>query len=405
MMFHTNEEWTERILGRRICVSDTVQFTASSAPESCNDPAPGKIYTTYLASRENYGESRNIVALARIPVCQPERFSTTVIVESGKPVNGKIYGEFLDNNCYYFQTKEEAKTVVTHFGRTGTLYRGYVRIFFLSYGEEYFYTDYDITEDRFSEIKPLRILFRGEAVPLTGQVYAEILRDFGFTDFDLYKEKWEHVILTDKFRLHTDGYRYSMMTAGQAQPVCVRIAEGSDVLEIRGAIPTLGQYETQSAFLTIPASAEDPASANDPASAPRTVLAALVRGAEGDNYFLSDDLGLTWHPAGRVEFNTTRPQLLPYKGKLLRGISVVGILPNRVRDGRNNLLLSVADRPDLDAYEDIFFIADPYGIVYYDIFDYKDTLYMIWSSADLYIDKNPQAKDLLWFAKIGDLPL
>ncbi len=387
MMFHTNEEWTERILGRRTAVSDTVQFTASSAPESCIDPDHGMIYTSYLASRQNYGESRNIVALARIPVCQPERFKTWVVAESGMEIDGKKYGEFLDNNCYYFQTNEEAGTVVTHFGQTGTLYRGYVRVMFLSYGEEYFYTDYDIQEERFSEIRPLRILFRGEAVPLTGEVYSEILKDFGFTDFDLTKERWEHVILTDKFRLHTDGYRYTMMTAGQAEPVCVRVQDGSDVLEIRGAIPTLGQYETQSAIHA------------------DGTMAALVRGAEGDNYYLSEDLGLTWKPAGRVEFNTTRPQLLPYKGKLLRGISVVGILPNRVRDGRNNLILSVAARPELDAYEDIFFIQDPYGIVYYDIFDYKDTLYMLWSSGDLYIDKNPQAKDLLWFAKIGDLPL
>jgi hypothetical protein len=392
------------------------------------------IYTTYLASRQNYGESRNIVALARIPVCQPERFKTWVVAESGMEVDGKKYGEFLDNNCYYYQTNEEAATVVTHFGQTGTLYRGYVRVMFLSYGEEYFYTDYDIQLDKFSGIRPLRILFHGEAVPLTGQIYAAILQDFGFSDFDLKKERWEHVILTDKFRLHSDGYRYSMMTAGQAQPVCVRIAEGSDVLEIRGAIPKLGQYETQSAIFpgivspsapesipagipnasasAIPADAlNSPADAipagtlNSPADAVPSVMAALVRGAEGDNYYLSDDLGLTWKPAGRVEFNTTRPQLLPYKGRLLRGISIVGILPNCVRDGRNNLILSVASRPELDAYEDIFFIQDPYGIVYYDIIDYKDTLYMIWSSGDLYIDKNPQAKDLLWFAKIGDLRL
>ncbi len=386
-MFYTNEEWTERILGRRTCVSDTVAFTASSAPESCIDPDHGMIYSTYLASRQNYGESRNIVALARIPVCQPERFTTWVVAESGMEIAGKKYGEFLDCNAYYYQTSEEAATVVTHFGQTGTLYRGYVRVLFLSYGEEYFYTDFDIQNETFSEIRPLRVLFHGGEKPLTGALYARILRDFGFTDFDLYKEKWEHVILTDKFRLHTDGYRYSMMTAGQAQPVCVRIAEGSDVLEIRGAIPKLGQYETQSAIHA------------------DGTMAALVRGAEGDNYYLSEDLGLSWRPAGRVEFNTTRPQLLPYKGKLLRGISVVGILPNRVRDGRNNLILSFAARPELDAYEDIFFIQDPYGIVYYDIIDYKDTLYMIWSSGDLYIDKNPQAKDLLWFAKIGDLPL
>ena len=187
-------------------VGDTVQFTASSAPESCIDPDHGMIYSTYLASRQNYGESRNIVALARIPVCQPERFTTWVVAESGMEIAGKKYGEFLDCNAYYYQTNEEAATVVTHFGQTGTLYRGYVRVMFLSYGEEYFYTDFDIQNETFSEIRPLRVLFHGEEKPLTGTLYAEILRDFGFTDFDLYKEKWEHVILTDKFRLHTFTY-------------------------------------------------------------------------------------------------------------------------------------------------------------------------------------------------------
>ena len=383
---YSNAEWTERILTCRTCVSDTTQFTASSAPESCIDPDHGMVYSAYLASRKNYGESRDIVALAKIPVCQPERFETVIVAENGMIRDGKQYGEFLDCNCYYYQTGEEADTVVTHFGQTGTLFRGYVRVLFLSYGEEYFYTDYDIRKQAFSPIRPLRIRFRGEDVPLTGKVYEEVLRDKGFSDFDLYREKWEHVILTDKFRLHTDGYRYSMMTAGLAEPVCVRIAGGSDVLEVRGAIPALGQYETQSAIL-----------GNE--------MAALVRGAAGDNFYTSGDLGLTWKAAGRIEFNTTRPQLLLYKGKLLMGISVTGILPNRARDGRNNLRLLCADRPDLSAFGEIFFIQDAYGIVYYDIFDYKDTLYMIWSSGDLYIDKNPQAKDLLWYARIGDLPL
>ena len=48
-------------------------------------------------------------------------------------------------------------------------------------------------------------------------------------------------------------------------------------------------------------------------------------------------------------------------------------------------------------------MADPLGFVYYDFFDYKDTLYMTWSNAELYVDKNPQAKDLLWFVRLGEI--
>jgi flagellum-specific peptidoglycan hydrolase FlgJ len=45
----------------------------------------------------------------------------------------------------------------------------------------------------------------------------------------------------------------------------------------------------------------------------------------------------------------------------------------------------------------------------YDITDYKGVLYMIWSNADLYIEDiphyadRPAAKDLLYYAKIGNL--
>jgi hypothetical protein len=101
--------------------------------------------------------------------------------------------------------------------------------------------------------------------------------------------------------------------------------------------------------------------------------------------------------------------MMPYMGKVLIAISEKGILPNYVRDGRNNMKLLIGEGEDLSKYKEIFQITDPYGIVYYDIIDYKDVLYMLWSNADLYIEDipsyadRPAAKDLLYYAKIGNL--
>ena len=90
-------------------------------------------------------------------------------------------------------------------------------------------------------------------------------------------------------------------------------------------------------------------------------------------------------------------------GKLLVAYSVCGVEPNLVRDGRNNCRLVMGEGPDLSGYKEIFFVADPRGMVYYDIVDYNKDLYAIWSDASLHLDKNPQAKDVLHMAKIGDL--
>ena len=192
----------------------------------------------------------------------------------------------------------------------------------------------------------------------------------------------EHIINTDKMSYH-DGYWYAFLTSAVCQPVFYRTKDGEN-FEFLSIIDKLAKYECQSTIVG-------------------GRVYALLRGATGDNFYISDDLGQSFKPCGRIEFNETRPQLLPYKGKLLMAISLVGVKPNKIREGRNNMKLLVGEGENLENYQEIFHIVDEYGIVYYDITDYKNTLYMIWSNGELYHDKNIQAKDLLWYAKIGEL--
>jgi len=394
----TDREWTHRIIDHRIGVSDSCQFTASSASESAVDPDHAMIYSVYLASRKNYGECRNIIAMAKIPVGQPHRTETFIAAEEGDLIEGEAntdlaknglpegtvrLGEFLDCNCYYWHS-DEYTMVKTHFGEMGPVYKGYIRVLWLSYGEDYYYRDFDIEKQEFSAVKHLKCELDGQITNFTGEAFRRYLDGHGLTGYDQEKSKWEHVILTDKFKMAPDGYRYAFATSCWAQSVFMRVKDGSDVLEFAGHIDVLGEYETQSALVG-------------------DTWYCLIRGVlEGPNFFTSKDGGKTWQPGCRLTFNTTRPQLMEYKGQLLVAYSVAGVTPNIARDGRNNMILLRGVGPDLAKYEAVFFVKDYRGMVYYDMTDYKGCICCIYS-ASIYPDKNPQAKDILYFTEIGDL--
>lgn len=65
--------------------------------------------------------------------------------------------------------------------------------------------------------------------------------------------------------------------------------------------------------------------------------------------------------------------------------------------------LLLGSGPDVGKYREVFTIVDPNGIVYYNLINYKGCIYMLWSNADLYIDRSEQGKDLLYFSRIGEL--
>ncbi len=379
----TNEEWTHRILEHRIAISDTIAFTDSEAPNSCFSPDRGILYTTYMASRRNYGESGDIVVFGITPLCQPHRSRSIVVAERGVTPCVKNARKLMNCNCFYYETDEVLYTAKTHFGETGEIRRGFVRILFCANGDEYYYADYDIVSDSLSEPRPLLVQYNGKVLHFTGSVFRSYLESLGYEDFNK-EEAGETIILSDKFRLNGDGYRYTMATAAWAWPTTMRLKDGSDVMEFVGSLRASAQYEAQSAVVN-------------------GRMYVIIRGAKTDDFFVSNDMGMTFHPIGRIDFNTTRPQLLPYKEKLLIAVSKKGMLPNKVRDGRNNILLLYGEGDRLEDYRQVFHVQDALGMVYYDIQDYKGILFMVWSSADLYVDKNPQAKDLLWFVRLGEI--
>ena len=58
----------EEFLARRVCITDTVRFTAANGCVSCVDPEHAFVYSAHIASRDGHGENPHVLALARVPV-------------------------------------------------------------------------------------------------------------------------------------------------------------------------------------------------------------------------------------------------------------------------------------------------------------------------------------------------
>jgi hypothetical protein len=346
-------------------VSDINAFTCGSAPISCFDPASRTIYAPYLASRKGFGEQHEIVALAAIPVEHPENAKSTVMLEAGVEKDGIVFSQVIDPCAIFIDDK--------------------VRLFALIDTNQYYRVDFDPATGKVGPLTPVmcRIGPEGERRPLDADAHRDALDAFGMTGYDLNADAGEHLICTAKPAWDGQAF-YGTVTSGRSQPLVFRCEDG-ETFDIVGAVPALAKYECQVALVG-------------------GRLFALLRGADGPDYFVSDDGGRTFTPICRLGIAETRPQLMAWRGKLLLGCSFNGETPNLVRDGRNNMHVYLANPINpLDLHE-IVHENDPLGIVYFDFVDVGDGLAMLWSDSRRFPDKiiwgNRQGKDRLLFARV-----
>lgn len=365
----TNEEWRHIIIDHRVCVSDTANLTSSSAPISCFDPERGMLYTPYHAGRGSYGEQFSTMMLMKMPIMQPQRAENFVLIDSGDVIDGVTYINPVDASSIFIDGK--------------------VRIYFLANSSNYYYLDFDPATNAFSKIEPVLCKFDGsaKAVELTKTAANKYLTQNGMEGFNLDFDPRENIINVAKPCFYEGAY-YGCITSGCSQPIIWKCTDGT-TFEFQGIVPKIASYECQIAICN-----------GD--------MYALLRGAKDCNYYVSHDLGKTFcETPTRVPMEETRPQLLEYGGKVLMAYSAFDIKPNLLRRYRNNIRLLLGSGEDFSKYKEIFAVSDKYGIVYYDIINYKGELFMLWSNSELYPDKKHdgclRGKDALFYARLGDL--
>ena len=362
LMFRKPEDF----LGGKIIVSDVKKFTSSSAPISCYDSRRRRIYTPYHAAYSGFGEQASVFALAEIPIPDVQNAENHVLLESDVEFQGRKYNWPVD--------------------AFSILYKGMVRIFFLADAGAYFFFDWSQDEHRIvGQISP--VLCRigdSPSVPLTEKVFENYLIDNGFTGFNLLGDAHEHIISVAKPAWDGELF-YGAITSSLAQPVPFRCTDGH-TFEFLTVIPSIAKYECQIAVLN-------------------GRIYALLRGVERDNFWVADVGSWKFRPCGRLPMAETRPQIMAYGNHILIAYSQDDILPNKIRNGRNNVIMLYGEGEDLSQYREVFRAVDEMGIVYYDIVNCDGDLYVIWSNSERFPDKKVwgflHGKDTLYCSKLS----
>lgn len=332
----------------RTVVSDTNAFTCASAPMSEISADGSRIFSSYLTSRTGYGEAHDIVALVDIPTAKPSAAANYVICQAGETICGIKIDEVDSYDLFLFGGK--ARCVV---GVNGGLLG---------------WRDWDPETRKVcgEGMFKCRVGPGASPEPLTPSLVSRYLDAKGFSGHKMMRTYRDQLIDHSHACWLGDAF-YGTLTSSLSQPVVFRCADG-ETLELLGVVPALCEYECALAHLN-------------------GRFYAFGRKMSGNNFFVSDDGGKTFRPAGRLPDGEQRPQLKVYKGQLLIAFSAPDEQPNRIRNGRNNIHLLIGEGEYLTKYREILHEIDPFGIVYYDIVPRGDELHALWSDARRFPDK------------------
>lgn len=355
-------------LDRRVTVSDTGAFTCGSGP-STTASADGRILrSAYITSRDGFGECHDIAAIAEFPVDNPKAAESHIICAKGDVFCGTEVASILSFTSFPWNGNIRI-TLDVNYGICG-------------------WRDWDPKTKQIVGEGLFKCRFEPGALAetITPDAITRYLNLKGFSGHNVYRERGDRLLCGTKATWEGNSF-YGFATSSYSQPILYRCDDG-ETFDFLGVVPSICEYECQVAKLN-------------------GSFYALMRGAEGDNFWVSNDGGATFEPAGRLPDGRQRPQLQVWKGRLLISYSAPDETPSSVRNGRNNIHMLLGEGPDLSRYTEILHAVDPLGIVYYDIVDINGELHILWSNSErfpTYVKWGAvQGKDHLLYATLDEL--
>ena len=346
-----------------VVVSDTNRFTCGSGTVACLSPDSSRILAPYLASETGRGECHDIAAVADIPLGNPQVAASFVLCRVGDVFCGTNVSSVL---CY-----------------ASMIWRGRLRVFLDVNYEMFGWRDWDPVSRKVAGEGVYRCRFGESVRALSPSTVSDYLALQGMRGFNPAKERGDRCVVQTKPQWRGGAF-YGFVTSSCSQPVLFRCSDG-ETLEFLGVIPEIAEYECQLAVCG-------------------EAFYALMRGAKGDNFWISFDGGRTWKASGSLPDGRQRPQLAVFRGKVLVGYSAPDEKPSRVRNGRNNFHLLEGEGGDLSAYREILHLRDPIGVVYPDLVEADGRMHLLWSNSARFPDfvrwGAVQGKDQVLYSKL-----
>lgn len=358
--YNAGKEELNEILKSKICVSDSLHFTCASAPETVVDEAKGIVYCTYLASRQNYGEQRDIVALSVIPIANPQQAQHYIVAENGVSIGSVEITDPFEPNIMKI---------------------GDNIIILFKNDDKYYARFFDTTTNEFGNFIDCSLIYNSTAVHITDSNVITAITSYGGT-----ADGW--CILTGKIVKHGTVY-YSTLTCSTGNPLVIRSTNGY-TWDVMGMLPTSAYYEAQLAFI-----------------GERMVV--ILRSTTNPNVYYSDDYGATFTSVGYTPVQNTRPQIISYGNKLVYSIpNTYDETPYFAPQGRMGVNIVVADDSSNPAgIEPYVVINSHYGVVYPSLFVLNSIVYAIFSTGEFFSEKvasrGAMGKDALFMVRIGKI--
>jgi hypothetical protein len=348
---------SDAILRNGTQINDVLNYVSSSDNNMVFDPLTGFVYVVYLASETEYGESDDANVLTVFPIKQPWLATHHVVAAKGEVIDGITIGSTFGCNLLHLDTV--------------------VRVF-LRLSGIYYYRDYDKATKAF--------------LPDLTKVQLDVgsLVDFKATSINDYLVAGGYSATSDVFMIAGfqlySGFYYTMASSFNGNPIVMKSNDDGATWELLGIIPETAEYES---CLAINETTE--------------LLCVLNRNIYDDNYFTSDDLGITFNAGQEVYLSNVRPRLLNYKGEILILHSEFADVPNMYcTSGRNNFMIKSGDGANVKDFQQKVYITSRFGLVYPSIINYKNDIYSCFSSGELHHDITNQCKDALNFVRIGE---
>ena len=345
-------------------VSDTNRFSCGSGTVACLSPDSRRILAPYLASEAGRGECHDIAAVADIPLDNPQAAESFTVCHVGDVFCGASVSSVLSY--------------------ASMIWRGRLRVYLDVNYETFGWRDWDPVSRKVVCEGLYRCRFGNTTRALSPSAIADYLALEGMRGFNPTRQRGDRCIVQTKPQW-IGGAFHGFVTSSCSQPVLFRCSDG-ETLEFVGVVPEIAEYECQLAICG-------------------GTFYALMRGAKGDNFWISGDGGRTWKASGRLPDGRQRPQLAVFRSKVLVGYSVPDEKPSRVRNGRNNFHLLEGEGGDLSSYREVLHIRDPIGVVYPDLVEAAGQMHLLWSNSARFPDfvkwGAVQGKDQVLHAKLG----
>ena len=355
-------------IGEHFIVNNAMVDTAASDSHTIVDDKTGIAYTAYLASEGTYGESSEILKVAKYSIMQPTNVQWLTVFDYEKDFGGAHISTCnvldLDTNTIRLLVLNKENNI-------------------------YYYKDVDkktFTVGEMGEVKYRRSSLKqdGPVTMSVDNVNAHIL--------DLGGEAFNYVQISSDI-LKIDGYFYATISGGKANSANFLFAESPDGITWKfvSLIKHRVSYEAMLAhhdnkFWIF---------CRDGATNPTTETY--------QNLLYSSDNGKTWTLSNlALTVSDTRPYIFEYQKELY--IAYSSPMPRDysvVRNWRCNLHIGkVTSKDGKETYEEIIYKESKFGIVYFSLIDWYGKMIMLYSSGELFPEKGAanwqtQAKDCM----------